>query len=67
MTDARGAVTNYSYDPVHGGLLTEIKPAPAAGGARPLIVNTYSQKYAYVMSGGTLVPAATPASAVFGR
>lgn len=61
MTDAKGAVTAYSYDPSHGGLLTEMKPAPVAGGARPLTIRTYVQKYAYVKnSGGTLVAAATP-------
>lgn len=61
MTDAKGAVSNFSYDTTHGGLLTDMKPAPTTGAARPLILKTYAQKYAYVKdSGGSLVPAATP-------
>ena len=61
MTDAKGAVSNFSYDAAHGGLLTDMKPAPTAGAARPLLVKTYAQKYAYVKdSGGVLVAAATP-------
>lgn len=61
MTDAKGAVSNFSYDTTHGGLLTEMKPAANAGAARPLVVKTYAQKYAYVKDGGgSLVPAATP-------
>lgn len=60
MTDGKGAVTNFSYDTAHGGLLTKMDPAPVAGGARPLVVRTYVQKYAYVKSGGSLVAATTP-------
>lgn len=61
MTDAKGAVSNYTYDTTHGGLLTDMKPAPTAGAARPLVVKTYTQKYAYMKDGGgLLVPAATP-------
>lgn len=61
VTDARGNVINYTYDALHGGLLTEMKPPPAAGGARPLTIRTYVQKYAYVKnSSGILVAAAAP-------
>lgn len=61
VTDARGGVTDSTYDAAHGGLLTQMSPAPAAGGARPLLLRTYVQKYAYVKnSGGSLVAAATP-------
>jgi hypothetical protein len=61
ITDPKGNVTNFTYDPAHGGVLTEMKPAPAAGGARPLTAYTYAQKYAYVKnSGGALVAASTP-------
>lgn len=60
-TDARGAITNYTYDPAHGGLLTKMEPAPTAGSARPLTVRTYIQKYAHVKNaGGALVPETTP-------
>lgn len=34
-TDARGNVTDYEYDPNHGGLLTVTTPAPAPGQPRP--------------------------------
>jgi YD repeat-containing protein len=60
MTDAKGGVTSYSYDTVHGGLLTEMQPAPVAGGARPLKLRTYVQKYAYILNGGSLIAAGTP-------
>jgi hypothetical protein len=52
--------TDFTYAS-HGGLLTEMKPAPIAGASRPLKVYSYVSKYAYVKnSGGTLVQAATP-------
>lgn len=60
-TDAKGNVTNYTYSTAHGGVLTEMKPAPASGAARPLKLTTWIQKYAYVLSGGSLIPAASPA------
>lgn len=42
-TDARGAVTNYTYDSRHGGLLTATAPA-ASNGIRPQTRFTYAQK-----------------------
>ena len=60
VTDARGNVTNYSYDATHGGILSEMGPAPSTGAARPLKLYTYVQKYAYLLSGGSLVPSASP-------
>ncbi|THD34431.1 MAG: hypothetical protein E7773_14665 [Sphingomonas sp.] len=54
-TDPKGNVTNWTYA-AWGGMLTEMKPAPTAGAARPLKVYTYVQKAAYVLnSGGALV------------
>ena len=41
-TDARGNVTNYSYDPSHGGVATVTSPAPSSGAARPESRYTYS-------------------------
>jgi len=40
-TDANGHVTDYSYDPTHGGIVTITAPAPAAGPVRP------QTRYAY--------------------
>lgn len=60
MKDGKGGQSDFAYDATHGGLLTAMKPAPAAGGARPLMVRTYAQKYAYILSGGSLVAASTP-------
>lgn len=57
MTDARGSITEFSYDNTHGGLLMEMGPAPAPGSARPLKLRTYTQRYAFILSGGSLVPA----------
>lgn len=42
-TDARGKVTDYTYDPVHGGVLTITAPAPGTGTVRPQTRYTYSQ------------------------
>lgn len=60
IKDGKGSQTDFTYDPNHGGLLTAMKAAPVAGGGRPLVVKTYAQKYAYVLSGGALVASATP-------
>lgn len=59
-TDARGNVTDYTYDPVHGGLLNVTAPAPAPGMSRPQTRITYATQVAqYKNSGGTIVPATT--------
>ena len=61
ITDPSNAVANYTYDPVHGGILSEMQPAPANGAARPLKLYSYAQRYAWVDNGaGTLVPASVP-------
>lgn len=39
--DARGAQTDFVYDPTHGGTLTETGPAPTVGATRPVITYTY--------------------------
>jgi hypothetical protein len=60
IKDPKGNQTDFTYAS-HGGLLTEMKPAPTGGAPRPLKINTYVQKYAYVKnSSGSLVQAATP-------
>jgi RHS repeat-associated protein len=60
-TDANGNVTNYTYDPVHGGVLTATLTAPTPGAVRPQKRYTYQQFYAwYKNSSGTLVQASTP-------
>lgn len=41
-TDARGNVTDYTYDSTHGGLLTLTRPAPTPGAVRPQLRNSYS-------------------------
>lgn len=58
-TDALGNVTDYTYEPAHGMILTET--LPAVGGVRAQTRYTYAQRYAWVKnSGGTYVQAATP-------
>jgi YD repeat-containing protein len=52
--------TDFAYAS-HGGVTSEMQPAPSTGAARPLKLYTYVQKYAYVKNaGGALVPAASP-------
>lgn len=59
-TDARNNVTNYTYDSVHGGVLTVTAPAPTGGAARPQTRIAYAAQTAqYKNSGGVIVPAAT--------
>jgi len=46
VTDARGNVTNFEYDPDHGGVVKATAPAPTAGAARP------ETRYAYSLLNG---------------
>ncbi|MFN4042270.1 MAG: RHS repeat-associated core domain-containing protein [Brevundimonas sp.] len=58
VTDARGGVTNYAYDPVHGGLLTVTAPAPTAGAPRPQTRIAYAPQTGFIKnSGGGFVAA----------
>jgi YD repeat-containing protein len=60
-TDARNNVTDYTYDPGHGGLLTATGPAPVTGGVRPQLRYAYASVSAYSKnSTGTVVAAASP-------
>ncbi|NJO13477.1 MAG: hypothetical protein HC872_08440 [Gammaproteobacteria bacterium] len=60
LIDARGGRTDYTYDPAHGGILTETGPADA-NGIRPQKRYSYAQQYAMIRnSAGNLVNTATP-------
>jgi hypothetical protein len=60
-TDARGNVTDFAYDATHGGVTSLVRPAASVGGARPLELTSYTQKFAYVKNAsGVLIAAATP-------
>ncbi|MBK6492529.1 MAG: hypothetical protein IPF97_12830 [Sphingomonadales bacterium] len=60
FTDPLGNRTDYTYDPVHGGLLTETLP-PAPNGVRPQKRYSYGQVYAWVKNAsGVLVQASSP-------
>ncbi len=59
--DARNNRTDFTYDSVHGGVLTATLPAPAVGAVRPQRRYTYGQFYAwYKNAAGTLVQAPSP-------
>lgn len=59
ITDTRGGVTDYTYDPAHGGVLTEA--APAVNGVRPVKRYDYEQRYAWIKnSAGGYSQAETP-------
>jgi len=45
-TDARGNVTDYTYDSTHGGVLAVTAPAPASGAVRP------QTRYSYTLTNG---------------
>ena len=60
-TDSLGNVTNYTYDAVHGGVLTVSAPAASSGGVRPTMTNSYTQVTAYYKDPtGTIVAAPSP-------
>ena len=61
MTDARGGVTDYTYDAA-GNLLTETGPAPAPGAPRPQTRYVWEQRYAWFKQNGSsaITQAATP-------
>ena len=59
VTDERGNVTDYTYDPSHGGVLTET--GPAVSGVRPQKRFTYGQRHAWLKnSSGGYSQAASP-------
>jgi RHS repeat-associated protein len=58
-TDGKGFVTNYTYDPTHGGVLTVTRPDPG-NGIRPQVRYSYSQ---VTSASGDLVYMLTGASA----
>jgi hypothetical protein len=60
IQDPAGKRTDFTYA-THGGILTQMAPAPVTNGARPLTVTTWVQRYAWVKNaGGTLVQASLP-------
>jgi YD repeat-containing protein len=59
VTDANGNTTDYTFDPSHGGVLSET--GAAVNGVRPQTRHEYAQRYAWIMaSGGGYVRASTP-------
>lgn len=61
-TDANGNVTEYTYND-RGQVLTETRPAPAPGAARPRVTNSYTLRTAYIRNaGGGAVAAGPPIS-----
>lgn len=60
--DALGNQTDYTYDPTHGGVLTETGPAVSVNGTmvRPQKRFSYVSRKAWIKSGATWVQAATP-------
>jgi RHS repeat-associated protein len=60
LIDARGNRTDFTWDPNHGGVLTETRPA-GLNGVRPQKRYSYTQLYAWIKnSSGGFVQAATP-------
>lgn len=60
VTDQRGNVTSYQYDPIHGGLLRQKMPSDS-GGVLPVTRYGYVQRSAWILaSGGGYVQASAP-------
>lgn len=61
IEDARGNITNYTYDSTHGGLLTKTRPAPIPSADRPQTRYTYESLTAwYRTSASTIQVQADP-------
>jgi RHS repeat-associated protein len=60
-TDERGNVTDYSYDPSHGGVVTVTAPAPTPGAVRPQRRFSYTAREAvFLNSSGAAVASGAP-------
>ena len=61
VRDPLGNQTDYTYDPSHGGILSEMQSAPLPGAARPLTLTTWVQIYGWAKnSSGAMVRSAYP-------
>ncbi len=60
-TDARGATTDYAYDPVHGGVTSVTAPAPTPGAARPQTRIAYAPQTAWYKNAAGVLAAAPSA------
>ncbi|HEV2082528.1 MAG TPA: RHS repeat-associated core domain-containing protein [Brevundimonas sp.] len=60
-TDERGAVTDYTYDSAHGGLLTATRPAAAPGQDRPQTRYAYQSLQAWRRTSASTTQVAAPA------
>jgi len=58
-TDARGKVTNFTYDPNTGKVRYELDPADVSG-VRPGKYYTYVERYAWIKSGSGYAHASSP-------
>jgi len=61
ITDNAGKVSNFTYDPVHGGVLTATAPAASTGGVRPETRTSYAQFTAYYKNASGAIVAAPSA------
>lgn len=59
VTDPKGSITEFTYDPAHGGILTESAPADA-NGVRPIKRNLYAQRSAWLRNADGSYSASTP-------
>lgn len=59
VTDAKGSVTNFTYDQTHGGVLTKTSPADGAG-INAVVRYAYVQRYAWISNGSGYIHASVP-------
>ena len=57
--DANSNITDYTYDPTHGGVLSVTLPAPQSGAPRPQVRYGYTQLYAYYKNAAGSIVAST--------
>ena len=61
VRDELGGQTDYTYDATHGGVLSEMRPAPSVGAARPLTLISWAPIHGWVKNAaGALVQSSYP-------
>jgi len=60
VMDARGSITDFTYDAAHGRVLTQTLPAPVAGAVRPQVRHGYAQQHAWYFPNGSSTISAAP-------
>lgn len=65
VSDVNNALTEYTYDPNHGGILSITEPAPSVGGIRPQTRYSWASNQAWTKdASGSIIPSPTSVSRI---